>query len=307
MSIPTPNNTVAQQPLKADFLMLLVTLLAAAGWMFSKEALAGLPPLLFIGIRFFLAGVVLAAACGPTLISMPWALWRQALMVGCTFSAAMLFWIHGLFYGTHIGEGAFITSLGVVLIPIFSRWIFNEKPPLSTWLALPVAVAGFGFLSLRGGFSLEKGQFFFLMAALIFAVHFNLNTRVVAKIPAIALTAIQLTVVGIVAFCLSAATEPWPVAVKLSIWGWLLASALIATAMRFFIQTYAQGLTPASHAAVILTIEPVWTALLAGLWFGEGMTHTQIIGCSLIFTALLVNRWKWVKLAFTSIFRHRSA
>lgn len=275
--------------------------------MFSKEALAGLPPLLFIGIRFFLAGVVLAAACGPTLMSMSWALWRQALMVGGTFSAAMLFWIHGLFYGTHIGEGAFITSLGVVLIPIFSRWIFNEKPPLSTWLALPVAITGFGFLSLRGGFNLEKGQLFFLMAALIFAVHFNLNTRVVAKVPAIALTAIQLTVVGIVAFCLSTATEPWPVAVKLSIWGWLLASALIATAMRFFIQTYAQGLTPASHAAVILTIEPVWTALLAGLWFGEGMSYTQVMGCSLIFTALLVNRWKWVKLAVTSIMRRRSA
>ena len=31
---------------QADLLLLTVTLVAAAGWIFSKEALAGLPPLL---------------------------------------------------------------------------------------------------------------------------------------------------------------------------------------------------------------------------------------------------------------------
>jgi hypothetical protein len=43
--LPALSNTV-----KADLLLLVVTLLAAAGWMFSKEALQGLPPLLFIGV-----------------------------------------------------------------------------------------------------------------------------------------------------------------------------------------------------------------------------------------------------------------
>ena len=102
--------------------------------------------------------------------------------------------------------------------------------------------------------------------------------------------------VGIVAFALSSYSEPWPETVGASIWGWLLASAIIATSARFLLQTYAQSLAPASHAAVILTIEPIWTALLAGLWFGETMTLFQLIGCGCIFTALLVSRWRWIML-----------
>ena len=52
-------NSVKQAPWQADALLLLVTALAAGGWIFSKEALAGMPPLLFIGTRFLLAGLIL--------------------------------------------------------------------------------------------------------------------------------------------------------------------------------------------------------------------------------------------------------
>ena len=50
-----------RHPLKADLILVGATLVAAAGWIFSKESLAGLPPLLFVGVRFLLAGVVLLA------------------------------------------------------------------------------------------------------------------------------------------------------------------------------------------------------------------------------------------------------
>ncbi len=57
------------------------------------------------------------------------------------------------------------------------------------------------------------------------------------------------------------------------------------------IQTRAQGMAPPSHSAIIMTLEPVWTALLASLWFAERMTPLQLSGCGLIFAAMLVNRW----------------
>ncbi|WP_372981867.1 EamA family transporter, partial [Marinobacter sediminum] len=73
--------------------------------------------------------------------------------------------------------------------------------------------------------------------------------------------------------------------------GWILASAIIGTAGRFLIQTYAQSLSAHSHGVVILILEPVWVSLFAALWFGETMSGTQLGGCALIFAALLVNRW----------------
>jgi len=52
---------------------------------------------------------------------------------------------------------------------------------------------------------------------------------------------------------------------------WLLLSAIIGTSARFLLQTYAQGLTIPSHAAVIMILEPIWTALIAAAWFNERM------------------------------------
>lgn len=278
----------------ADFLLLIVTLLAAAGWMFSKEALLGLSPLLFIGVRFFIAGGAIALLCLPALKQLTRSGYWQGIRVGLTFSAAMSCWIHGLFHIHHVGEGAFITSMAVVIVPIFARLWFKERPPLSTWIALPVAVAGLGFLSLNNGFKLESGQIYFLLAAVIFALHFNMITQVVNQVGTLPLTAIQLITVGIITFSLSLATETWPTEVSTPIMGWVLASALIATSLRFMVQTHAQSLTPASHAALILTIEPVWTAVLASLWLGETMTFWQLIGCGCIFAALIISRWRWV-------------
>ncbi|WLQ11290.1 DMT family transporter [Hahella aquimaris] len=289
--------------LKADLLLLLVTLLAAAGWIFSKEALSGLPPLLFIGIRFFCAGIILAAVGRRALMSLSAQQLRIALSTGVLFAAAMCLWISGLFYGDHVGEGAFITSLAMVLAPLVSRVIFGERLALATWLALPVATCGLALLSLRNGLHPELGQLFFLASAVLFSLNFTLNTHMSAKVPVIALTTVQLLTVGVTASGLSLALEEWPQQVSVDIWGWVAASAVIATSLRFFLQTFAQSLTPVSHAAVIMTMEPVFTTLMALLWLGETMSGMQMLGCFLIFSALLINRWRAVRVAFKGLMR----
>lgn len=280
---------------KADLMLLTVTLAAALGWIFSKESLAGLPPLLFIGTRFLLAGIVLAILGWRSLGLLTGRQWLQACAVGAMFSMAMGLWVMGLFHTTHVGEGAFIASLGTVLIPVVAALVFKDRPPLVTWLALPVAVLGFGLLSLDRGFTVEPGQWFFLGAAVVFAFLFNITTRIVSDVPAWPLTAVQLMVVGVLLIPLSALLETWPVKVETGIWGWFLGSALIATAFRFLVQISAQGMTTASHAALIMMLEPVWTATAAALWFAERMSPLQLAGCGLIFFALLLNRWNWVR------------
>lgn len=287
---------------KADLVLILVTLLAAVGWIFSKETLAGLPPLLFIGTRFLLAGLVLLVLGRSDLhrIKQPDMLWRS-LCIGAVMAAALLCWIKGLEQGSHLGEGAFITSLGVVLVPVIARLLFGDVVALSTWVSLPVAVTGLGLLSLDGGFNPDPGQLYFLSAALLFSFHFTLIARLAAKIPAVILTATQLIVAGLISTVVSALVEPWPTEVAIPIWGWFLASALVATSLRFTLQTYGQGLAPVSHVALIMVLEPVWTALIASLWFDETMTQLQLLGCTLIFSAMLISRWRWYRGLFRSL------
>ncbi|MDG5498981.1 DMT family transporter [Marinobacter sp. BGYM27] len=303
----------SSQARKADGLLVIVTLLAAISWIFSKEAVLLMPPLLFMAVRFLLAGSLLALAGRKQLMRLtPEQLFR-GIRVGLVFGVAMSCWITGLFLTDNVGEGAFLTSLGVVFVPVIARIVFKEAQPLSTWLALPVAIAGLALLSLKNGFRPEPGQLFFVIAAAIFALYFTLNTHAAnsrtyvlsdgterhrERLPALALTAIALLTVGCVTLLASSFREPWhPTLSDFSavLAGWVIASAVVGTAGRFLLQTYAQSLSTNSHGVVILVLEPVWVALFAAGWFGESMSATQLGGCSLIFGSLLINRWSSVR------------
>ncbi len=280
--------------LRADLLMLLVTLLAAMGWMFSHEALHEMPPLGFIGVRFLLAGLLVGSLGWYQVCRLSLQDWRRAGATGGVMGLAMLCWILGLSNASQLGVGAFISSLSVVLVPVLGWLFFRQQPTASTWVALLVATLGLGSLSLESGASFARSDGYFAAAAVILALHFNLNSRYALRIPPVALTGIQLGVVGLMALLVSGLSESWTVSLSWRGVGWLLASILIATSLRFFLQIKAQGMASASHAAIIMTLEPVWTALLAMLWLNEQMSLQQLIGCSLIFLSLLINRWRWL-------------
>jgi len=279
---------------KADGYLLVVTLVAAASWMFSKEALAEMPPLLFVGSRFLIAGVFLAFIRKPLLAGLNFSQWKSAIQVGILFGFSMCLWIFGLFFTDNLGEGAFITSISSILVAPLSYFFFNSVIPRVTWVALPLSFSGLALLSLENGFHPEPSQLFFLSAAILFSLTFTLNGFAATRMSASALTAISLTLVGLVALIASLILESWPAAVTQNMLFWLLLSAIAGTAFRFLLQTHAQGLTSPSHAAVIMVLEPVWTALIAAVWFGERMSLLQLAGCSLIFTSLLLNRWSYV-------------
>lgn len=278
------------QHLRADLLLVATTLIAAAGWMFSKEALAGFSPLFFIALRFSVAGLVLAFFCLKPLQNLNRVQWITALKVGVLFGLAMVFWILGLKHAQHLGVGAFLTSLGVVMVPLVNFALGGEKPSRFAFLSLPFVISGLAVLSLDSEFYFGFGELCFLLSACFLAFMFIFNSRAAVSIGALPLTAIQLVVTGLITGLVSFFFEVWSFQQTPAVWGWFLASLFLATSLRFLMQTYAQGLAPPSHTAIIMTLEPVWTALLASFWFSEVMSFSQLLGCTLIFIAVLVNR-----------------
>ncbi len=279
---------------KADLLLLLTTLLAAAGWIFSREAVQGLAPLLFMALRFTCAGLIIGALGWSALRALTRPEWKTACLVGSLFGVALTFWILALEMTTHVGVGAFLTGLGVVLVPLISL-LFGERSGPYVFYSIPVVIAGLACLSLDSEFHMGLAEVFFLLSALLFSLTFILNSRAAARLPILPLTAIQLLITGLITGVISLFLEEWNFDQPAEIWGWLIASALIATSLRFAVQTKGQSLAPASHTAIIMTLEPVWTALLAAVWLGESMSLLQFSGCALIFLAMLVNRWPAVR------------
>ncbi|MEO9273719.1 DMT family transporter [Marinomonas sp. 5E14-1] len=285
---------------RAEWILVLVTVLAAFGWIFSKEALAGLPPLFFMGTRFLIAGFVLFLVGKKHFRVMQRVDVKQAIMIGAVMGIAMMSWITGLDKGTNLGVGAFITCLGVVFVPIIGRLVFGVRSTLSIWVALPVAVVGLAFLALSNGLSFEVAHLYFLGTAIGIALQLNLLSRFLVRMHVLVLTSIQLSTAGVLLLCISLLAESLPQSVELEVVGWFFASTLIATSLRYLLQTYGLSLTPVSHGAVIMNLEPVWAAIFAVLWFDEVMTIGQVFGCFLIFFAMLVSRWSQIKGIFKS-------
>ncbi|MCB1659232.1 MAG: hypothetical protein KDI39_13510, partial [Pseudomonadales bacterium] len=93
--------------IKADLMLVGVTLLAAVSWIMSREAVLLMPPLLFMALRFLLAATLLAIVGRKPLAQLDArALWRS-MVVGLVFAAGMSCWVMGIFTGKHVGEGAF--------------------------------------------------------------------------------------------------------------------------------------------------------------------------------------------------------
>lgn len=156
---------------------------------------------------------------------------------------------------------------------------------------MPIAVAGLAMLSLGGvGFTLSSSQIWFLLAALFLATHFNFNSRYAQRIPALVLTSVQLFVTGVVALVASLFTETWPEQVPANIWGWFALSVLVATSLRYLMQTLGQKGASAANAAIIMILEPVWTVILSVVWYHEAMPAHKIAGCALILASLLIYR-----------------
>ena len=277
------------QYLKSDLLMLFASILAAISWIFSKEVLLGVEPILFMGSRFMLAGLLIALFARSELLLFTLRDLSRVTLVGVIFAAGLGFWILGLFHGTHIGIGSFLTSLGAIFAPLLSP-LFGDKPSKLAWYAVPVAVIGAALLTLTSNFVFGVGEWYYLASALSFAIYLNINSRAAGRTPLRALTSVQLMTAGATLLPISFLIESWSLNAEVSLLGWFLASVLIGTSLRFFVQTYSLKLGPASRGALILTLEPVWVAILGMVWLDETMAASQLLGCTLILLAVFISR-----------------
>jgi len=277
--------------MRADLLIVCTTLLASAGWIISKQTIQGLPPFAFIGLRFVLASLILLPFCYQSFKQIRLKDILLSIFVGSFLGAAILIWIYAISISDTLGEGAFIMSLSMLLVPLVAWPLFKQKPSRAFWISLPFAVIGLVLLSLSGdGWHQSVSQVWFLCAAALLALQFNLTSHYAQKIPTLFFTCVQLFAAGIMGIFASLTVEKWPQSVELNIWGWFLSSVLLATSLRYVLQTLGQKHTSVSNAAVIMVLEPVWTVILSIIYYGEKMPIEKTIGCVMILFSLVLYR-----------------
>lgn len=273
-----------------EWILVIVTIIAACGWVFSKEAVLGMPPLGFIGIRFLFASIILLPVCFGAHQSIEIFHLPKAIFVGCLQSINIIFWILAISLGGELGEGSFIMSLSVLMAPLVGWIFFKEKPLLIFWVSLPMAVIGLAFLTLSNGWHSSINQVWFFTSALAQAIFFIFNSRFVQKIAILPLITIQLFCTGFCCIILSMLFEKWSSTVSWVTLGWVVASILIATILRYALQLIGQKYVPVGNAAIIMILEPIFTTIAGVLIYSESMSWMKWVGCLLILISLLTYR-----------------
>ena len=270
-------------------LMVLVTLLAAAGWIFSKEAIHELPPAAFIGSRFLLAALLLLPLAWlreppPTRAQL-----LRAAGCGTLLGTSLLLWVTAISQSDALGSGAFIMSVATLMAPLAAWAAFKSKPDRHYWLTLPIAIAGLLLLSSSTHWGVSLSLFWFLAAATSLGIQLAVHRHFAQSIAPTWLTCIQLAMTGLLGTLLSLLTEQWPEAgVSHGIWGWFAASVLIATTLRYWLLTHALSKMTTAHAALMMLLEPVWTLMLSTLVYNEPLGGAKLAGAGLVLGALVL-------------------
>lgn len=264
--------------------LLLVGVTAIWGWTFVivKEAVARYPVVSFLGVRFLLAAVVLWLLVAFTRERARVAL--IGLAIGVVLALSYLVQTLGL-SRTSVANTGLITGLFVVFTPIIDRIAWQVPSRTDAWLAAGIAFAGTALLTGGAPTGLHFGDLLVLLGSVGFALHITLLSRYASGGPLL-LAAWQMTAAATVLTAGALATRSTIVPIPTAVLPAIAITGIFASAIAFWVQTYAQQRLPASRAALILTMEPAFTVFFAFLLVGERFGLLQALGAGLILAAL---------------------
>ena len=258
--------------------MLIVT--AVWGWTFVlvKDAVTHYPTLPFLQLRFILAFLVMVVLVRRLPIRREV---RVGVIAGAVLAAGYLMQTVGLTM-TSPGNSGLITGLFVVFTPLIER-IFGVPVRWFTLVAVGAALAG--TVMLVGGVSgFGLGDLLTIATALFFALHIVLLSRWSPGLRSAPLAMLQM---GTGAAIFSAGGS-WSLQVPSpDVWLAIIVTGVFASALAFYIQTWAQQHLSASRTALILTTEPAWALVAAVVLAGQRFGLLQAAGAAVMLVAIV--------------------
>lgn len=252
-----------------------------------QEAVELIPVTTFLAYRFLPAAALVAFIFRASLRKLSADGVRAGIVMGLFLTAGYFFQTLGL-ERTSASNAGFITGLFVVLTPLFGAALLRQRAGRPVWVAAALSTVGLYLLSGVGGSAAQlAGDALVFVAACAFSFHILATDRSIERHHYGALLAVQLTVTGVISFVLAAAQADLVVPRTTTVWSALVVTSLFASALGFFVQTYAQRHASPSRTALILTSEPVFAGFFAFLLLGETLGLAAWAGAALIMFAIV--------------------
>ena len=263
----------------ASLLLLLVAMSWGLAFVTMKDALGRQSVNSFLFYRFSMATIAMLIIHPNILRKLNRDMIKYGGITGLFLGAGFITQTYGLDMTTAAVTG-FITGLYVVATPLFEQFFGGQKLGKVVWISIAIATAGLALLSLKG-FSVGIGELLVLISAFMYTGQIIGLSKWSKGRDVWTMTFIQIFVVAVMTG-IASIFEGFQTPPDNGVWGTIIFTAIVCTVAAFIIQTWSQAFIDSTKAAVIMTMEVVFSALFAVTIGGEVLSTRTLIGGVLV-------------------------
>lgn len=188
---------------------------------------------------------------------------------------------------TDAGKAAFITTLYVIFVPIFSA-LLGKKPKINVLISIPISIIGFYLLCITPGVGIAASDLMVLACALIFSGHIIVVDRYVESCDGVRLSLMQFTVSFILNSIIGIIFEGIiPAVTILAALPALLFLGIGSSGVAYTLQIIGQKNCDPAVSSIILSMESVFAVIGGAMVLGERLSPREYIGCAVVLIAVI--------------------
>lgn len=216
---------------------------------------------------------------------------RRTLVTGGVMCGVVLFLASntqqiGIMY-TSVGKAGFITALYIVIVPVIGL-LLGKRSRLLIWVSVLIAIVGFYLLCMTSGFSLERGDVYLLICAVLFSVHILVIDHFSPLVDGVKMSCIQFLVCGLLSGIVMMFKEHPDMDRILAAATPILYAGVLSSGVAYTLQILGQKNYNATVATLLCSLESVFSALTGWLILGQTLSGRELSGCVLIFVAVIL-------------------
>jgi drug/metabolite transporter (DMT)-like permease len=281
--------------LKAHLLLVLITLVWGSTFVLVKQALEEASPLALNAVRMLLAAVLLGIYYRRHLLHLD----RRAVLTGSTVGVFLFLGYALQTAGLRLttpSKSAFLTGVSTVLVPLLLVVFWRTRIHLWRLAGIFLALCGLFLMTVPAGrqgladfANVNLGDLLTIGCAFAFAFQIILLGRATQRFPFEQMSVLQVGVAAALMMVAAPFLEHPHLRLSPTVLAAVLITGVLGTAVAFTVQAWAQQFTPATHTALIFTLEPVFAWATSFLYLHERLGLRAGAGALLILAGVLVS------------------
>lgn len=275
----------------ASIILAVVALVWGTTYAVIKDTLSVVQPFSLMMFRFVFSALILSLMYLKKFKTIKSVDLKRGVIIGIFMFLAFYFLIVSIRFTT-ASKFSFIVGAYVLIVPFLS-WVINKtKLDRYAIVGAILATIGLAFLTMERGAVFNLWDLVAGCCSFFFAAHMIAIEKYSGDSDPILLTIIQFITTAVLFIILTGIKEGYDFMVLPEIKWTLGYLVIISTIIPFAIQNIVQRYISSTSTALILTLQSAFGSIFAVYYLDERMTKQMIIGCLLIFIAIVFQETK---------------